>query len=526
MFKLLDCTLRDGGYYTDWDFDAGLVRDYLEAMRALPVDFVEIGYRNALTETYRGRYFHLSADDAAAVKAQLRSEQLLAIMLDAKSCTPASVAELLQPLQGIVGMVRFASAPDSLDRTIALARAAAGLDFKVAVNVMYLSKYWQTVDVLAPLAQAPDAVHYAALVDSYGSCFPEQVRAAVTAAVALLPQPVGFHGHDNLTLAFANSLAALEAGCTMVDATVTGMGRGAGNLATELIVAYRESSSSGQVDYRRFAPLLERFQRMRTEYDWGTSLPYMISGLSGLPQADVMDWLGKRRYTAASIVAALRSGQEQSVDTTGYPSLKEASAKLRLQGRPAVIVGGGQSVVEHVGGLRRFAKATDALVIHSSLRHCGTVGDVAGTRLICLAGQEIARLTQAELGDLMPTSPVWVVSAPPRFPDSVPAGADVYQVPASTEFRNTSLGPVSDLEPLELALSAALEAGCSEVFLLGFDGYPQASASEVEMMNQAQQSLDQFVASHPEITIASLLPTPYRVKTRSLYAVGERLVSE
>lgn len=518
MFGILDCTLRDGGYYTNWDFDDELVTGYLAALRTLPIDWVEIGYRNPAQSAYHGRYFHLAPEDVRALRAALRPDQGLALMLDTKGSTPERVTELLAPLRGTPLLVRFACPPTGLEAGIALARAAAAAGFETAMNVMYLSKYSRAIDQLAPLGAARDAVHRLFLVDSYGSCFPDEVRAAVAAAVALLPQPVGFHGHDNLSLAFANGLAALEGGATLLDATLTGMGRGAGNLATELIVAYRERSQGLAVDYRRLAPLLDRLRGLQKTYDWGTSLPYMISGLSGLPQAEVMDWLGKRRYTAASVIAALRSDEASGLDRSDHPTLATAPAVASLRGRPAVLIGGGPSALRHAAGLRRFLAATDAVVIHSSLHHHGLLRPGPAPQLFCLAGQEIARVVDATLRELDAAGALWVVPRPPRFPGSVPPLAGIYQVAPADGLEAAKLGPVSDLQPLELALQAAAAAGCSRVYLYGFDGYPGGTPSELEMMGEGQEALERFGRAHPGLPVSSLLPTLYRLPTESLYA--------
>ena len=58
--KILDCTLRDGGYYTNWDFDKQQVDQYLEACNDLPIDYIEIGYRSPVLKDYHGKYFYLS----------------------------------------------------------------------------------------------------------------------------------------------------------------------------------------------------------------------------------------------------------------------------------------------------------------------------------------------------------------------------------------------------------------------------------------------------------------------------------
>ena len=57
-FKILDCTLRDGGYYTNWDFDKDLVINYSKVMESLPIDYVEVGYRSIPLSGYLGEYFY------------------------------------------------------------------------------------------------------------------------------------------------------------------------------------------------------------------------------------------------------------------------------------------------------------------------------------------------------------------------------------------------------------------------------------------------------------------------------------
>ena len=54
--KILDCTLRDGGYYTNWDFNSTIVDSYIKAMNILPIDYLEIGYRNNPSKEYLGKF--------------------------------------------------------------------------------------------------------------------------------------------------------------------------------------------------------------------------------------------------------------------------------------------------------------------------------------------------------------------------------------------------------------------------------------------------------------------------------------
>lgn len=524
MFKILDCSLRDGGYYTNWDFPKEFVSTYLKAVRSLPIDMIEVGYRSKPTNGYKGRYFYLSREDLLDIKSQLRPDQKMAVMLNAKDCTPAIVEELIAPVNDVVDLVRFACPPSQLDTGIELARVVASLGVEVAMNVMYLNRYIDAPEMLQPLVGQQDIIQYVALVDSYGGVFPEDVEKIFHQANELLPQVVGFHGHDNISLGFANSLAAIRGGAGIVDATMTGMGRGAGNLATELICAYKQKVSDCDVDYTSLTNTLSEFSRMRDEYKWGTSLPYIVSGMSGLPQAEVMDWLGKRRYRPSSIIAALRGRANLGLDEQPYPSMSSLADGHGKPPRKVVIVGGGASAREHATALQRYVDDMNAIVIHSSLRNVDLLGSCEH-QYICLPGQELIHGTEEQIQRLAKNISAWVVSAPPRLPNSTPDVGEIVQVQLPSEFEEGELGPVSDVAPLELAVTAALEAGAQEVYLFGFDGYQAASPADVDLMNDVQRAIDWFRNKYASsLVMESLLPTQYRIPVRSIYArdlVGE-----
>jgi 4-hydroxy 2-oxovalerate aldolase len=189
-----------------------------------------------------------------------------------------------------------------------LAEKVKSLGFEVGFNVMYMSKWINQKDFLALLPRVIGVADYFYLVDSYGGVFPKDVREIVglvkdlTGSVSL-----GFHGHNNLELALINTLTAIEAGCEIVDATITGMGRGAGNLKTELLLTVLNSEGNLVVDFNSLSKIVDSFSNLQKKYDWGTNLPYMVSGAHSLPQKEVMDWVGKRYYSFNSIIRALQN---------------------------------------------------------------------------------------------------------------------------------------------------------------------------------------------------------------------------
>jgi len=111
--KVLDCTLRDGGYYTCWDFDRQLVKDYAQVVQRLPIDVVEIGYRAPpCLDRYYGEYYYLPLRTIERLHGWLNGSVDLAVMLNAKDCRIDDVVSLLEGCERWVKLVRMAVAPD------------------------------------------------------------------------------------------------------------------------------------------------------------------------------------------------------------------------------------------------------------------------------------------------------------------------------------------------------------------------------------------------------------------------------
>lgn len=510
MALVLDCTFRDGGYYTNWDFEESLVTQYFQAISRAAVDTLEIGYVGNATGEYLGKFYYLTPEDCTFYKSQVRADQKICVMINLKEFKPSEIAERFTPYVGKVDIVRMAVPPSQVKEANEIATELRKFGFLVGLNLMYLSTYFDKA--ASVLGDVDQSLYYCvSLVDSYGGCFPNQVKTAVAQAKSLLSIPVGFHGHNNVELAFANALASIEAGVDYLDSTITGMGRGAGNLKTEMIVSYLEAAGKGQSsDLSSLGALVERFEAMQKVFGWGSNLPYIISGLNSLPQKDVMDWLGKARYSTSAIVAALRSASsEQFIDQTEYPSLPSDRAD-----KPVLIVGGGQSVQAHAQAIQRMAAKTGATVVHSSLKNLAALGQVQGMCLACLPGHEVEKAP-----DVVGDNTAFIVQAAPRFKGTLPSelSGRVYQTTLFNQGQDKKLGPVSDAGPLALALSAARDLGSKSIYLVGFDGYANATRSQQELANETQRLLDEYVGKLGTTKLVSLTPTAYNLPTDSVY---------
>lgn len=121
------------------------------------------------------------------------------------------------------------------------------------------------------------AVDVVYIVDSYGSLDHNDVKYLVEKFKTHLPNKrLGVHTHNNMQLAFSNTLVAAELGVELLDASVYGMGRAAGNCPTELLVAHLKGT---KYNLRPVLGVLEQLMvPLREKEEWGYILPYMITG--------------------------------------------------------------------------------------------------------------------------------------------------------------------------------------------------------------------------------------------------------
>ncbi|MFI3194300.1 MAG: hypothetical protein QX195_00630 [Methylococcaceae bacterium] len=517
QIRVLDCTLRDGGYYTQWDFDSYFVSEYLDLVSRSPIHDVEIGYRSPEKTEYFGRFFYLSKQELIEAKRRLRLNQRLGIMFNLKDIDENSISGLLADIVGVVDFIRFAVAPNEIPRALALHQRVIDLGFACALNIMHLSKWSQhTEDVLAPFVNVKQ-LDCLALVDSYGGCFPNEVSHAIATACALFCGPVGFHGHDNAGLAFANSLSAIQAGAGSIDATFMGMGRGAGNLKTELMLTYVGIITGTEIPYFELHKFLERMATLHAQYQWGTSLPYMYSSLSGQEQGKVMDWLIKDRFDPSVVMGAL---QDKLVDHEGLDNLvfpKFADFTQVSGRRRFMLIGGGDSARRAVSAIEQV-DLKDTVIFHTSLKSTEFFDDLSG-HCVALSGHEIQKISEAKMTALTCDIACWVVPPPPRFAGSVPPVGIVRQVNPGALFMLAHIADVSVPSPLQIGLSSAVECGAVDVMLIGFDGYSGGTESSHAKNDENATTIAEYLSVANVPKLVSLAPTRYRLPVRSLHAM-------
>lgn len=275
--QLLDCTVRDGGFTNGWEFSVEFVRDLYEALDATGVDYLEVGFANARERWHAPspRPWQALTEELleAAVPAKRRTK--LAAMVDTWG---VRAGDLPPRARSRLDLVRVACRRESLREGLELVGRFHRAGYGTALNLLAVSELGPTdlSTALQYVAECPADVVY--VVDSYGHLDPPTVGDLVRRFRTALPhKTVGFHGHNNRQLALANTLAAVAAGAMWVDASLLGMGRGAGNCPLELLVGFSEAPRD------RLVPLLRFVQHHLAELPppsrWAYGLPLMLTGL-------------------------------------------------------------------------------------------------------------------------------------------------------------------------------------------------------------------------------------------------------
>ncbi|NBO80677.1 MAG: hypothetical protein EBV42_05420 [Actinobacteria bacterium] len=305
--KILDCTLRDGGYYNDWDYSFDLVKRYVDAMAAAQIDIVELGFRTLQSNHYLGATAYTS--DSFIERLQPSDNLSLAVMLNAKEILAAADAKVAmrsnfaRRSSSRVGLVRIAA---NLHEVAGLGTAIDELHelgYEIALNLMQISEVpLETITEFGRQAAAFGA-SYGYIADSFGSLRPRDIAPIMQALGEGFGNNIGCHLHDNMSYALTNTMEAVDAGAVIVDATVQGMGRGPGNVRTEYVVMELARRGQSHAKVGPLVNLVERdFAEMKRNYGWGSNLYYFQSANLAVHPTYVMELTKDDRYSPSEIV--------------------------------------------------------------------------------------------------------------------------------------------------------------------------------------------------------------------------------
>ena len=239
-FKVLDCTIRDGGYYNNWDFSNQFAKNYLNTLSKINIDYVEIGFRKPIEKkTLKSKKFgqFLTTTETTLKKLKIPSNFKLAVMINLSDYIGEKLESkinnnFVHSKKSKISVVRIACTEKDLNKLKKVTRILISKGYNFTVNLMQFTTLPINKIFLFLNSCLKLGAEYAYIADSFGNCTPKKINliSNYLKKNKIQLNKIGFHAHNNTGCALKNSLAAIHNGFGIVDTSVMGMGRGAGNL--------------------------------------------------------------------------------------------------------------------------------------------------------------------------------------------------------------------------------------------------------------------------------------------------------
>ena len=530
---ILDCTLRDGGYYNDWDFSLETVQDYLYAVDAAEVNIVELGLRSLKNQGFKGPCAFTSDDFLRNLDIPDRLE--VAVMVNAAELVGLddmnAALTVLFPepeSKSPVNVVRIACHIHEFSEALLACSWLKERGFTVGFNLMQIADCpQQEVENLGAEASlhSPDVLYFA---DSMGSMTPDDTTRIISWLREHWKGALGIHTHDSMGLAIQNTLRAADEGVTWLDATITGMGRGPGNGKMEQLVIEIAERKGNTVNLVPMMSLIRRFfLPMQQKCGWGTNTYYYLAGKYGIHPTYIQEMLGDSRYSEEDVLAAIDHLRVEGRKKFSLNTLDAARCFYKgvakgdwlpssvMGGKDVLILGTGPGISKHRWALENYIKQNKPIVIALNTQSA-VDASLINLRVAC---HPVRLLADCETHLRLPQPLITPASMLPEDVALSLSGKKLLDFglmvePDKFEFNETGCTLPSSLV-IAYALAVATSGKAKQIFMAGFDGYSSDDPRATEMQNL----LDIYVGNERSIPLVAVTPTRYAVNTKSIYAM-------
>lgn len=539
--KVLDCTLRDGGYYTDWDFEESMVKETIAALEASGIDIVEIGYKSKEINKFYGLYKYCTEELLEFLHDYSKLE--FAFMIDVKefikSDNSIDYVKLKNTIpnksNSLFHWCRVASYYSTIKQSVEIVSLLRGLGYKIGFNLMGISLLTKEElnDALICVNDMEIEVFYFA--DSFGSFLPNDIEELITNIRKFYRGSLGIHTHDNQGLAFANTLVAIDQGVEFVDATITGMGRGAGNLKLEQLLSALYFKK-GLKQYNPFSLLdiIEKhFIPLQKEYQWDWDFSYMLSGLENIHPSYCQKLKSTKQYTISQVANIINEIPTEyrkkysknqlniainQVINKHFDDGKDKKIELDIfkttKIDEIIIVGAGSTIKKYNKAIRKFISQRNICVYE-----CNDSKELYGIK------RSIFVLNWVRLKEI-------ILNKNYSYVDEIVTGVNeisskyyisnlkYYPFIISNESDSNIIDGKISLPAFNVgmfAINIALLNNPKKIYLVGFDGYSDNREEHREMYNFL--SFIDKRCHESEIELYSLTPTQYDIEVLSIFSL-------
>ena len=524
--KLLDCTLRDGGYINDWEFGHSVITGTYKRLDAAGVDYIEVGFLDDRRNFDINRTIQPNTDCYNKIFGGVEKKHAVSVaMIDYGTC---DISHIKNCDTTFIDGIRVIFKKERIDEALLFCEAIKEKGYKLFIQAISITAY-SDLDMLEYIQKINKIKPYAfSIVDTYGLLDSRRLKNYFNLMNNnLLPEiRIGYHAHNNFQLAFSNSIKflALETTRTIiVDSTVYGMGKSAGNTASELIAMHMNNRYETNYDIDQFLEILDTdLMSFYLNHYWGYKYNFYISAMQNCHPNYVQFLLDKKTLSITSINEILSqipseikllydrnyiekayiNYQSHAIDDS--TDLDNLTRELR--NRVIILLGPGTNLIKSELKIKQFIKNMNAVVISVNFEP-----DMYDCNFIFISNSK----RYGKLSD--------VTEKKSSAKLIITSNITPYDRPA--DFILNYLGLIKENEvnsdnALLLAIAALKKAGISTTYLAGFDGF-RAEGNDYYDVKYTFSGNREYKASSNEITAKGLakLSRNMRIEflTESLY---------
>ena len=364
--KLLDCTLRDGGYVNDWEFGNGTMTCVFDRLNASRTDIIEIGFLDQRRRFDSNRTIQpdtASMTEAFGSIADKRS--MVVAMIDYGTC---DIDNLRPRSETVLDGIRVIFKKENMHNAVEFGKKVMEKGYALSLNMVSITsyeaddiiKFTEDVNTIRPFAVS--------LVDTYGLMHKEQMSFYFNLLDKHLDPSIsiGYHSHNNFQLAYSNTIEALEMDTgrsIILDGSLYGMGKSAGNAPTELLAMHLNENYGKSYDMNQILEAIDvNIILIYEKRYWGYSFQYYISAMNDCHPNYVSHLMDKRSLSVRdlnNILSRIKPElrlkydkqhieelyMEYMLDNVNDPSCVR-ELKKEIGGKDVLVIGPGTSTVK------------------------------------------------------------------------------------------------------------------------------------------------------------------------------------
>jgi 4-hydroxy 2-oxovalerate aldolase len=520
--NLLDCTLRDGGYYNNWFFNKELINEYLKVMDMIKIDYVEIGFRFLDKAKIKGPCAY--SDEKFLRSLKIPKNLKIGIMINAsdfvgqKNIIDLAKKNFKIKKDSVISLVRIACHHHEVKDVLPLVNWLKKSGYKVGVNIMQIPELSndEIKSVVKEIKKTKADILYFA--DSMGSLDGARTKKIIYQIKSLWKKSTGIHTHDNMGKALENSLAAINNSVNWIDCTVTGMGRGPGNTKTENLILELNRKKENLINLINL--IKNYFEPLKIKYKWGSNPFYYYAGLNSIHPTFVQEMMSDPGFDTEDIIYNLKnlssvggrkfSKELISLGKNYYSRINPGNwepANL-LKDRNVLVIGPGSSIIKYKKKMMNFIKKNKPIVF--VLNAIDPIPkQYVHANIVCHTLRLLSDI------DKYKKTNKFLITPFSSFSKNIKSRLNSkkilnfgLQVKGNRFKFEKNYAVLPNSLAITYTLGICTSGLCKKIFFAGLDGYSKNSPKKFEM----DDVLQNYSSERQARKIVSLTPTNYKIK--------------